>query len=200
MHLTRNVRRSGFTLLEVTIALVIVALIGINISMVMKTSTSAYESGLIQGELEDRASLTMDRIRLALMSSSLEDLNPELSEGLHSSHIRYCVSLGLDEEGELVLADPEQIALEDAAGQVVWKQNLDLENERSVVWTKDVPELFRDELLNGIDDNGNGLLDEKGLFFAQSGKNVEVELTLERTDSKGQSVLEDRKLTVTCRN
>ncbi len=193
-------RRSGFTLLELMIALVIVALIGVNISMVMKTSTSAYESGLIRSELDERASLTMDRIRLALMSSSLEELNPQLGSGAHSSYINYCVSLGLDESGELVYADPERIELQGEAGQIVWHRNPGEENERAVVWTKNVPPLFRDEVLNGADDNGNGLFDEEGLFFAQDERNVMVQLTLERPDSKGMPVFEDRTLTVTCRN
>jgi prepilin-type N-terminal cleavage/methylation domain-containing protein len=195
-----NRRRSGFTLVEMVITMVIVALIGCNISMVMKTGTSAYEAGMMESELTSQTSKTLDRIQLALMSSSLEDLNPELSEGMHCSYIDYCESLGLNEAGELVFADPERIALATNEDEIVWQEDPGGENERSVVWTKNVPDLYRDEVLNGIDDNGNGLLDEEGLFFEQHGNSIQVQLTVQRTDSSGRQITKDSGLTVTCRN
>ncbi len=193
-------RRSGFTLLEMAITLVITALIGCNISMVMKTSSSAYETGLMESELNGQTSMTLDRIQLALMSSSLADLNPVLTSGLHSAYIDYKESLGLDELGKLVFSDTERIALELRQGEVVWLEHPGGRKERSVVWTKNVPSLYRGEILNGIDDNGNGLLDEKGLYFEQSGKSIQVQLTVQRTDSSGRQIVKDSGRTVTCRN
>ena len=193
-------RSAGFTLIELAITTVIVALIGCNISMVMKTGSSAYEAGMMESELNSQTSMTLDRIQLALMSSSLEDLNPALSEGLHSSYIDYQESLGLNEAGVLVYAEPERIALATEENQIVWQEDPGGMNERSVVWTKNVPQLYRDELRNGIDDNGNGLLDEEGLFFEQLGNSIQVQLTVQRTDSNGRQIVKDSGLTVTCRN
>jgi hypothetical protein len=38
------------------------------------------------------------------------------------------------------------------------------------------------EIANGIDDNGNGLVDEAGLSFELSGRTLTIRLTLERPD------------------
>ena len=178
-------RRAGFTVLELLIAVVIVGLIAANVSMVLETSSSAYEAELLQTEIDDQSSLAIDRIRLALMSSSLKDLNPDLEAGGHSSQISYRVSLGLDANNVMVYEDPELIQLESQDGTIVWVRNPQLPNERSMVWTKNVPNLLRGELPNGDDDNQNNLADEEGLVFQKIGQNVHVQLSVERTDSRG---------------
>ena len=180
-----NSARAGFTVLELLIAVVIVGLIAANVSMVLETSSSAYEAELLQTEIDDQSSLAIDRIRLALMSSSLKDLNPDLNGGGHSSQISYRVSLGLDENNVMVYEDPELIQLEPLDGTIVWVRNPKLSNERSMVWTKNVPNLLRGELPNGDDDNENNLADEQGLVFQRIGQNVHVQLSVERTDSRG---------------
>jgi prepilin-type N-terminal cleavage/methylation domain-containing protein len=192
--------RNGFTLLELMIAVVVVTLIAANVSMVLKTSTTAYESELLQSELDDDSSLAIDRIRLALMSSSLEDLNPVLDAGDHSNNISYLVSLGIDENAMPVFSDPERIALEAQAGTILWLQNPDTAQQRSMVWTRNVPQLLENELPNGDDDNGNGLADEEGLVFQKAERNVHVQLSVQRTDSRGTVHTVSKSEMVFCRN
>ena len=63
-------RRSGFTLVEVLIASVIIALISVNIAMVARTGSQATANGLVHELLDSELDLTLDRIKLALMSAS----------------------------------------------------------------------------------------------------------------------------------
>lgn len=191
-------RRAGFTLIEVMIAVAILALIAVNISMVLKTSSSAYKSGVFASTLEDQFNQTLDRITLALMSSSVDELNPLLDKGLHTSEIEYVVSLGM-EDGEVVLSDPEKIAFLPDEGTVVWTENPD-GGGRTVVWAKGVPIAYDGELINGVDDNANGLVDEAGLSFEREGSRVNVLLTLQRRDSNGVLYVQRQTTTVTCRN
>jgi hypothetical protein len=50
------------------------------------------------------------------------------------------------------------------------------------------------------DDNGNDLLDETGLAFARDGSQVQVFLTVERTDERGERRPVARSLRIAPRN
>ena len=78
-----------------------------------------------------------------------------------------------------------EIALEVQDGTILWIRNPETANERSMVWTRNVPNLLRGELANGDDDNENNIVDEEGLVFQKIGQNVHVQLSVERTDSRG---------------
>jgi hypothetical protein len=56
------------------------------------------------------------------------------------------------------------------------------------------------EIPNGIDDNGNGIIDEKGLSFVVNEGSVTIRLTIGRQVA-GQAVIEETlESTVMCRN
>ncbi|MFT5049682.1 MAG: hypothetical protein ACI8QZ_001075 [Chlamydiales bacterium] len=195
----RQRSNAGFTLLEVTISGTILALVMLNISMVTKTGSAAYQAGIFESALEDEASQTMDRITLAVMSSSEDAIDPVPIAPANAWNIDYEVSLGI-QAGELVLDDPERIELVTGTGQVLWKKNPDLPEQRSLVWSKSVPDNFGDELPNGIDDNGNGLIDERGLSFDMIGSKIIVRLQLMRADPDGVTRQTAKVANVTCRN
>jgi type II secretory pathway pseudopilin PulG len=192
-------REGGFTIVEVVIAAAILGLIVLNMSMVMKTSSAAYGTGVFKSVLEDQAELTMDRIELAVMSSSEKAISPQNAAPLSTPVLDYESSLGF-QEGKLVSSDPERIQFLPTTGQVVWSQNPGLPEERSVVWSNWVPFHLEKEIANGTDDNGNGLIDETGLAFDKSGPKVNINLTLERKDSEGKVHTKTSKSVVTCRN
>lgn len=193
-------RRSGFTLVEVVIALVIMVLLAKNLSMVFETSTEAAEAERLLNALDMHAQVTMDRMTLALMSSSTTELDPLSVAPLNSSRMDYQTGLGSDELGEILWGDPERIELLAGTGQVVWRENPGLEGERSVVWTSWVPEFLEREMLNGLDDNSNEVIDERGLSFNVIGNQVIIRLTLEREDSEGRTYHKTLESRVTCRN
>ena len=53
---------------------------------------------------------------------------------------------------------------------------------------------------NGVDDNGNGLIDEQGLAFTIFRNTVTIRLSLLRLSADGQPIEKTVETTVTCRN
>jgi hypothetical protein len=182
----RSARRSraAFTLLETVISIGLVALVVTNIVMAMDSSTKAYEAGASRVEIEDQARRTLDRIALAVMGSSREGLAPGQEFPLDTHALTYQLNLGY-QDGEVVWSDPERIQREEQAAQITWSRNPGDPDEQSVVWTKWVREYMQDEVFNGVDDNGNGLVDEKGLSFTIEEDLVTIRLTLEKAGPDG---------------
>lgn len=200
-HAIRSARRSraGFTLLEMVISLGLVALVVTNIVLAMDTSTKAYEVGSSRIEVEDQARRTLDRIALAVMGSSREGLAPGQEFPLDTSSLTYQLNLGY-QDGEAVWSDPERIQREEGAAQITWSKNPGAPEEQHVVWTKWVREYMDGEVLNGIDDNDNGLIDEKGLSFTIDGDLVTIRLTLEKIAPDGHPVTVPLETQVNVRN
>ena len=53
---------------------------------------------------------------------------------------------------------------------------------------------------DGIDNNGNGLIDEKGLTFTIHGNLVTVHLSLHRVDEDGKGIIRTLEMSLTIRN
>lgn len=191
--------RAGFTLLEMVIALTLVALVVTNIVMAMESGTKAYEAGSSRGEIEDQARRTLDRIALAIMGSTRDGLAPGQEAPLHTSSLTYQLNLGY-EDGEAVWSDPERIERDEQAAQIAWLRNPGAAEEQRVVWTKWVREYMDGEVQNGIDDNGNGLIDESGLSFTLEEDLVTIRLTLERPGPDGRPVTVPLMTQVNVRN
>ena len=68
------------------------------------------------------------------------------------------------------------------------------------MWCKVVRPFLEGEQMNGVDDNGNGLIDEKGLVFTLDGSRVTVRLTLERKSETGELITRTVETMITCRN
>lgn len=199
MRLRRS--QGGFTIVEVACASAIAGLIAVNLAMVMRASAAAYETGVLKKLVDEQAEMTMDRIALAVMSSSEQELYPVVSSPLCSPRIDYQTCLGV-QDGALVMGDLERIEYveQPSAGTVVWTESPGSSASRSVVWSSWVPRFLEGETPNGADDNGNGLVDEAGLTFDSSGPKVHIRLTVERKDEKGQLFRRTLASTVTCRN
>ena len=192
-------QNAGFTMIEVCIALTIMVLIIMNVHMIMRTSANAYKAGAVISSLESQADQTMHRIAMAVMSSSSQEITPSASAPLFTSRIDYTVNLGM-EGGDLIWGDPERIELQQASGQIVWSENPDQQEERSVVWSSWASGFLEGEVPNGEDDNRNEITDEEGLTFTKEGDMVKILLTLERTDGQGEHNLKTNERHATCRN
>ena len=80
-----------------------------------------------------------------------------------------------------------------------WSRNPETNEEVRVVWTSLVSPYLEGEIPNGMDDNGNGLIDEKGLSFVVDRNAVTIRLTLDQLVD-GRMVTKTVQTTVTCRN
>jgi prepilin-type N-terminal cleavage/methylation domain-containing protein len=195
----RASHRAGFTIIELVFAAAILALLSLNLAMVLRTSSNAFETGVFKKVIDDQAELTMDRISLAVMASAEKDLYPVTVAPLNTPRLDYQTCLGF-QDGQLVMGDIERIEYVPTNGLIVWSQNPSSPDARSVVWSSWVPNNLEGEMANGLDDNGNGLIDEQGLSFDSSGPKVRILLTLERKDSNNVTYRRTLASTVTCRN
>jgi len=192
-------RRAGFSLLELMIGVAIMGLILGNIVMLQNASNDAYESGVFGSAMDDSVETTMDRIALAVMSTSVDRLDEVLSAPSFVSSIEYEVVTDVV-NGAPVVGVPERIEFVTASGQIVWTRNPDATDEQSLVWSKHVPEMLEGESPNGEDDNGNGIADEEGLAFDRDASQITIRLTMSRTDSNHIEYTRTRSRRVTCRN
>jgi len=192
-------RRSGYTLVELSICMVLLVIVTFKAAMLFDIATETQTEDTAQVALEDQARRTLDQIAFAVMGADRETLFPDPASPTYSEDVEYHVSLGV-QGGVVIWGDPEKIALGGAGSQVVWSQNPGAANERRVVWANVVRPFLEGEVFNGVDDNGNGLVDEKGLNFTLQGDRVTIRMSLERTNSDGNVYTQSVESSVTLRN
>ena len=194
-----NHKRAGFTLIELLIVAALLGVIVVKGSLILSTSTSMVSQETSRMMVEDQARSVLDKIARAVMASDRSSLAPILSPG-SSNDINFQISLGVD-NGEVVWGEPERIQLDGAdMEQLVWSQNPGEADEMRSIWSKSVEPYLEGEIFNGIDDNGNGLVDELGLSFLVDGNQITVRLSLGRRSAEGVVSIRTMETVVTVRN
>ena len=158
-----------------------------------------------------------DRVALRVVTyAAPANLEPSLSAPLSSSWLTFQVVVGM-EDGVPVFGPPVRLEFEldpdetddgldndgDGVadeGRAVLVRNAGLPGEVRVVLSHWVRELLQGEEANGIDDNGNGLIDEPGLSFDVEGGSLNVRLSLERPDPDGRLITRTLATSVLFRN
>ena len=199
MNCAQHKTRGGFTLMEL---LLMSGILFVVIAKASLVTSSVLEFQAREGKamtIDDQAQQVLDRIAYQVMSCDYETLKPIIEEPGDSSGVTYQFALGL-EEGKVVWSNPQEIAKELQSSAVYWRENVGMEDERQVTWTRIVSSFLEGEIPNGLDDNGNGLIDEKGLAFSMKGPEVTIRMTLEQVGAKGVAQLFTYERTVFCRN
>lgn len=192
-------RRSGFSLVEMMIALVLLGIVVTKLTIVIGEARDSFGRESARMSIEDRALYVLDQIAYAVMGSDRDTLTPDPSLPTFTSKLSYQISMGV-EDGQVVWSEPEVIGLTEDGRSVYWAQNEGEENQRLVTWANNVSQLLEKEFLNGTDDNENGLMDENGLNFVIDRDSVTIRLTLVGEDSEGETIRHTVETTVTCRN
>ena len=192
-------RNRGFTLLEVVLGSCLLGILVFKASVAISTATKFTAEGTSALVLEDQARRSLDRIAYAIMGSDRDTLIPVTQAPLYSEQLDYRVSLGI-QNGQVVWDDPERIGLGVQENQLTWFENPQTFNERRIVWSNLVRPFLEGEIPNGVDDNGNGLIDEKGLSFVIFKNMVTIRLTLGRQVAGGRWIDETVETKVTVRN
>ncbi|NOT30638.1 MAG: prepilin-type N-terminal cleavage/methylation domain-containing protein [Planctomycetes bacterium] len=196
---TRPSTQSGLTLLEVLLAVSLLGILAYKGFAVLDSAADTTQASTSEVLVEERCQIVLERIARAVMSSSRESLAPAAEAPLSTEELTFQMHLGI-ENGEVIWSDPEKIALEQLENEAYWTRTPEAGPEQRVVLTHLVRPYLEGELPNGMDDNGNGLIDEKGLSFVVDRNAVHIRITLERVDGNGRLVTRTAQTTVTCRN
>lgn len=141
--------RCGATLLEIVIsALVMAVLIGA-IGQAVMTGSSAYEQGMSSAQIEGQAQRLLERIASEFADVDRSTLTPSFTQPLSASTESFARCTGWNGAG-MVVGPTRQIQLAMETG----------------------------ELDNGLDDNGNGLIDECCVILVPDTANPAVDVRL----------------------
>jgi prepilin-type N-terminal cleavage/methylation domain-containing protein len=192
--------RQGFTLIEIMIVACIFGLITASVYGLMTSTTEVYDVGVVISSLEGRSRATMDLITDELQGAVAASLIPAApSAPFGASTISFQKNVGYD-GFNITWGDPTTIGF-DGAGAV---NKIYLSRPLAGVgWTniaRDVRDYLEGEDANGIDDNGNGLIDEEGLSFELNGSTLTIRLSLEIVDHNGRTHTATEETSVSFRN
>ena len=202
MPRTRAHNTSGFTLVEITIALVLMVVVVGNVYWLLQKTTTAIGTQNTAYDVDTHARRAMDKIMMALVGARANDVMIPTGSPNYTSLLNYRESMGLDASGNDIPSDPQRLQHTSVdGGEVTWFKNPDTSGEKRIIFTRNVPQFLKDELNNGVDDNANGIIDETGLAFEMNDHNsITVYLTLRRTMPDGTVLERELHETVTCRN
>lgn len=146
-------RRAGFTLIEVAIGITILAAITGVMAMVGVTSSDLFKTCVERSGVEIQVRRSLDRLRAALLVSGLDTLDPRPAGGLWSSDLTFDQLQGMTDD----------------RGRVIWRS------------MSAGLEMARGEVDDGVDNNGNGLVDERNLVLIRDvGEAEERRIVLSR--------------------
>lgn len=191
--------RGGFSLLEMT---VVVGILGValgGIAMIVRTSGEAFSAGSSRMVLEGKGNRSLARVTELLRAAERATLAPALAPPASAATIDFRDCLG-PEIGGITLGETQRLRLGAADDTLEWVEDLGLASERTLVICRGVPDLLEGELLNNLDDNGNGLVDEPGLCFAFEDDALTIRMTLEANLPGGTSLARTFEGQVFCRN
>ena len=190
-------RRSGFSLIEVMIAITMLGVIAGSIALVTRSSSKAFSTAASAAEVETQAHRAMQQIKDLVKGSVSTLVNPTPASPFNTEQITFQRATGYV-AGAPVADLPEQILLEYMPGEVddgIDNNGNGHADEGQVVWirtdgtrvvlVKYVREYLEGEAFNLVDDNGNGLDNERGFCMDFDGNTVNVRLTIERRNDQG---------------
>jgi prepilin-type N-terminal cleavage/methylation domain-containing protein len=207
--------RAGFTLIEMSIALVLMSVLGGLYFMTTKSTTNAVGTGVAVAELDARVVRVVDRVCESLKSSSDDLVTPQATAPFSSNEIEFKRGLGADAGGAVVWGPLERFVLQyDEAndgldddgdglvdeGRLVWLENPGTATERTTILCQGVREYLEGETFDGDDENSNGLIDERGFALDFAGDRVTVRLTLVALDRSGHPLTSSAQRSVVFRN
>ena len=178
---------------------VILGIASVSLLTVTKAVTGSYRVSVERLNIGAIGSQAManfvDAMRLAKTSS--------LSPVPASPFFAQTVSFERSERtlnGGTVWHDPETILYDPVLGEVRWIENAGTANANITFRCNGVAPLLQGETANGLDDNGNGLIDEPGFCLTIAGGVLTASLTLQRNAPEGGVTMRTWTRSIQCRN
>jgi len=192
-------RRSGLTLVEITLTLSIFVGVGGTIFLATRSLASAFRTGSLLATLDSQARDGLERVAVLLEQAGNDTLDPPSSDPfLGGDEIVFQRVLGSDPDGSIQYGPLERIRFEASPldpedgvdddgnglvddGQVVWIERDGQPDQERHVLLRRVARVAEGEIAgNGVDDNGNGITDEGGFSLVWDAGSVTVRMTVER--------------------
>jgi prepilin-type N-terminal cleavage/methylation domain-containing protein len=213
----RSARRlRGFTMVEMTIAASVFAVLVTVVVSVMNSGFSTWSNATIGAELQTKANRAMETIVVALSPAGASTLVPDPvpPTGASSFTFKRCTGYAAGAktwtnnwklEWVAEPTDPTDGIDNDHdgvidKGMVVLTEDVGLVSQRSTVVVRGVARYLEGETGNGLDDNANGLVDEPGFCVSRSGRTLTIRLTLVRRQRGGSLVQRTVTIPITLRN
>lgn len=181
-------RCAGMTLLEMLLASAILSLLLLMAMIMTRSSAEFYSRASINGARELAVESTLNEMVNELLESRASTITQPVSlltPPSSSSTLTFRRVLSFDPATGTYVSGPlARIALEGNAIFVTTDADAPAPRQRFLI--DGVSELAAGEIANGVDDNGNGLVDEAGLAFVlETSFTVRIYLSLERRNAEG---------------
>lgn len=170
-------KNAGLTLVEMAVSCLVMALVFGSLATALSSSRTVFERGSRTMSLEQDSGRVLRRVTDALRGADAASLPLVPASPLSSRWIDFQTQKGYVGK-TWTWSAPRRIEFDQAAGTLSWIENQALPNEDATVWARNVPTLLEGEVLNGADDNGNGLIDEAGFCVTREGDLLVLRLTI----------------------
>jgi hypothetical protein len=208
--------RGGFSLVEALIAVTLLVVVLTGAANVLRQAQGAYEAGRTATEIQSRCHRALHRIADDLNQAELGSLDPVPDPALGGDTLGYRHPAGAD-AGGIQWGPPMQVALELEEGEIAdgldndgdglsdesllaWRRSPGTPDEVRAVWCRGIRRYLEGEQPNLADDNGNGLIDERGLAFQLVGDVLTIRLSVELMDINGNPITGTAQTSVRIRN
>jgi hypothetical protein len=206
------------TLVEMVMATTLFVAFASSVFLAVDLSSASYRTETVTAHLDSLAREAMDDLSERLRGSDFDSITPvPLPAPVSAPSIDFQRARGFVGGGpswgpterlafEYEPADPDDGVDNDGdglidEGRLVWFENPELAGERRTILCSHVSEALEGEVPgNLLDDNGNGLIDERGFCLEFVGSHVVARITLEERDHAGRVIRHSSSRIVKPRN
>lgn len=206
------------TLLEVVLGLTLFTAFATSAFLAIEASASSYRTETLAAHLDFLAREALDDVADHLRAADFDSITPPPLEAPSSaSTLDFQGALGFRNGAvdwgpverltfEQDVTDPQDGLDNDSdglidEGRLAWIEDPAAPGSRRTVLCSHVSAALEGEILgNGVDDNQNDLVDERGFCVQFIGNRAIARITLERADATGRVIRQSSMRTVTPRN
>lgn len=208
-------RQAGMTLYEITVSFTVTVIILGGMLVILQSSVASTRLTTARSLLDDRASSVVRQLAEELSQARAATMSPA-DPPLGTDALEFQVATGFA-GGSPVWGNTTRIEFQYSPddpndgvdnngngmideGRIVRRDDFGLLSETRTVLVTGVAEFLAGETANNADDNGNLLLDERGLSFERDGAELIIRLTLQGVTSNGVLLQRTVETSVTPRN
>ena len=185
----------GFTIIELILSIAILLAVVAASSQFLTTTGGALAGGITRSHLASKTNALAERIADELMRAGASTI----TDPAGGPAIEYRRTMG-HSGGAAQWGSPLRIEYRPADDQVVWIRNPGLASEQEVGWATGIRPYLEGETDNGSDDNGNGLVDERGVSFDLDGDVLTIRISMQARDPDGRDIVHTATSSVRLRN